>query len=110
MTHSRINDASVRKTDASRKEARQAKDARKEAEKAEKQADLQRLKKLKREAILKKLKKVKQAAGQGIDDSIIEAVDLEGDFDDAKHAQEMARMFDENWYAQVCPFSETILG
>ena len=97
-THARVIEDSVRRKDDSRKAAREAKAARKEEEKLKKQEELKRLKKLKSAEIKEKLMKLKAVANT--DDSKIEKIDLDEDFDPEKYDTQMAQVFDEDYYKE----------
>lgn len=90
-------DKSVRKTDESRKVARQAVKDRKAALKLERAEELKRLKNLKRQEILDKLAQIRTVAG-ATEDFDFDGVDLEGEYDPDAHASSMAKVFDERFY------------
>jgi hypothetical protein len=66
----------------------------------EKQQELARLKSLKKDVILAKLQQIKAAAGS-VDDSALEGVDLEADYDEDQYERQMQSVFGQNWYAEV---------
>ncbi|EAU91884.1 hypothetical protein CC1G_04651 [Coprinopsis cinerea okayama7 len=97
----------VRRTDSTRKEARERRKARKEEELAKKKEEVRRLKALRMKEIKRKLEKIgkvggllkgKKRSGDGEEsgDEIHEALkelDLEGEWDPTKHDQQMEGLF-----------------
>jgi len=95
-------EGSMRRTDDRRKRARQERSARKEEEKQAKMRELDQLKSLKRQAIAEKLRQLREASGSDnrIDGDAFDGLDLNEDFDPAKHDEMMRRQFGEDYYEQ----------
>lgn len=81
MSHPREIASTVRRVDDSRKLSRQAKAERKAEEKAKREEETKRLKGEKRRQIEKQLVALKAEFGE----DALEGLDLEGDWDEAKH-------------------------
>ena len=81
MSHPREIVSTVRRVDDSRKLSRQAKAERKAEEKAKREEETKRLKGEKRRQIEKQLAALKAEFGE----DALEGLDLEGDWDEAKH-------------------------
>eukprot|EP00039_Didymoeca_costata_P024655 m.11021 g.11021 ORF g.11021 m.11021 type:complete len:731 (-) comp4363_c0_seq1:187-2379(-) len=89
---------SVRRKETKRQAARERAKDRKDEEKKKVAEEIQRLKKLKQEEILEKLNTIKEVTGTDISD--LQKLDLEDEFDPAKHDEQMEQMFDEDYYEQ----------
>ncbi|GAA6001833.1 hypothetical protein JCM10207_002341 [Rhodosporidiobolus poonsookiae] len=100
ITHSRGAVSSVRKPTATmnaRQRAREAQKERKEEEKLQRKEEVRRLKALKRKEVEDKLKQLVEAAGAGTKG--LEEMDLEGEWDEKKHEEEMKKIYGEEYDA-----------
>ncbi|BGP12777.1 hypothetical protein JCM10213_007291 [Rhodosporidiobolus nylandii] len=99
VTHSRGAVSSVRKPTtavSARARAREAQKERKEAEKLQRKEEVRRLKALKRKEVEEKLQQLIEAAGTGAE-AALEDLDLEGEWDEKKHEEEMRRIYGEEY-------------
>ncbi|KDQ13913.1 hypothetical protein BOTBODRAFT_44855 [Botryobasidium botryosum FD-172 SS1] len=85
----------VRRTDTTRKEARERRKQRKEEELLKKKEEVKRLKALKLKEVRKKLAMVSEEAGLE-DIEGLEGLDLEGDWDPEKHDRQMAELYNDD--------------
>ncbi|KAI9063919.1 Krr1-domain-containing protein [Trametes sanguinea] len=84
----------VRRQDTTRKEARERKEARKQEELLKKKEEVKRLKALKMKELQAKLERISQEGGKKIEEAqALEELDLEGEWDPAKHDQAMAKIY-----------------
>ncbi|KDE09816.1 hypothetical protein MVLG_00214 [Microbotryum lychnidis-dioicae p1A1 Lamole] len=98
VTHSRTAMSSLRKpttATTARQRAREAAKAKKEQEKLERKEEVRRLKALKRKEVEAKLAKLIEAAGEGTKG--LDAIDLEGDWDEAEHDRKMQEIYGEEY-------------
>ncbi|BGP44834.1 Kinetochore protein Spc24 [Rhodotorula kratochvilovae] len=94
VTHARDAASSVRKPTAvvsARARAREAAKQRKEEEALQRKEELRRLKALKREEVEERLKQIVEAAGKGTQG--LEEIDLDGEWDEAKHEEAMRKVY-----------------
>ncbi|KAI9303353.1 KRI1-like family-domain-containing protein [Cunninghamella echinulata] len=97
ITHARDIPGSVRRKESKRKRERERKKAKKQALKEQKLEEIKRLKNEKRKEIHDRLLEIQKITGTGV--TGFDNIDLEGDFDPEKYDEQMAKMFDENYYA-----------
>ncbi|SCZ90494.1 BZ3500_MvSof-1268-A1-R1_Chr1-3g02023 [Microbotryum saponariae] len=98
VTHSRTAMSSLRKpttATTARQRAREAAKTKKEQEKLERKEEVRRLKALKRKEVEAKLAKLIEAAGEGTKG--LDAIDLEGDWDEAEHDRKMQEIYGEDY-------------
>lgn len=98
VTHSRTAMSSLRKpttATTARQRAREAAKAKKEQEKLERKEEVRRLKALKRKEVEAKLAKLIEAAGKGTKG--LEAIDLEGDWDEVEHDRKMREIYGDEY-------------
>lgn len=100
VTHPRIVEGIVRKTDDRRKQKRAEKAARKAQEEEERRIEIKRLKNLKKGEIEEKLRDVKTIAGTGAPDEELLGKLLGGDFDPEEHDKAMATAFGDDYYEE----------
>ena len=96
-THARTL-ASTRRGDEKRKRERERKRAAKEEQKRKEMGEIARLRNLKKLEIEERIRRVEGVAGAG---GWTEK-DLEGDFDPEEWDRRMQRVFNENYYNEVC--------
>lgn len=96
QTFPRRIESSIRREDTKRKEARTARKERKEAEKRQEIEELKRLKSLKRAELCEKLRRLEKVSGKK---DIPEELLAGGDFDPAEHDARMARIFNDDYFA-----------
>ncbi|KAL7750013.1 Kinetochore protein Spc24 [Sorochytrium milnesiophthora] len=104
QTFSRKIANSARRADDRRKTARERKKERKEQEKLQKAEELKRLKNLKRQDIYDRLKQIQEITGNqnvGFDE-----IDLDGEFDPNQYDEQMTKLFDDKYYAEVDPVDQ----
>ncbi|CAO3606946.1 unnamed protein product [Cunninghamella echinulata] len=97
ITHARDIPGSVRRKESKRKRERERKKAKKQALKEQKLEEIKRLKNEKRKEIHERLLEIQKITGTGV--TGFDNIDLEGDFDPEKYDEQMAKMFDEDYYA-----------
>ncbi|GAA5994929.1 KRI1 family protein [Rhodotorula paludigena] len=98
VTHARDAASSVRKPTtavSARARAREAAKERKEAEKLQRKEELRRLKALKRKEVEDRLEQLLEAAGKGTQG--LEEIDLEGEWDEAKHEEAMRKVYGDEY-------------
>ncbi|KAI8978185.1 KRI1-like family C-terminal-domain-containing protein [Trametes punicea] len=84
----------VRRQDTARKEAREKKKARKEEELLKKKEEVKRLKALKMKELRAKLERISHEGGKKLEETeALQELDLEGEWDPAKHDQAMAKIY-----------------
>ncbi|KAI0359278.1 Krr1-domain-containing protein [Trametes cingulata] len=84
----------VRRPDTARKEAREKKKARKEEELLKKKEEVKRLKALKLKELRAKLERIGAEGGKRLEETeALQELDLEGEWDPAKHDQQMAKIY-----------------
>ncbi|KAJ1916987.1 Ribosome biogenesis protein Kri1 [Mycoemilia scoparia] len=98
-TYSRGIEDSIRRGDDRRKLARQRLGERKKLEKERKIEELKRLKNLKMQQIYDKLKKIQEITGNA--NVGVDTIDLDGDFDPEKYEEQMANVFDDEYYNEA---------
>ena len=94
VTHARDAASSVRKPTtavSARARAREAAKLRKEEEALQRKEELRRLKALKRKEVEERLKQLVEAAGEGTKG--LEEIDLDGEWDEAKHEEAMRKVY-----------------
>ncbi|KAF7724138.1 KRRI-Interacting protein 1 [Apophysomyces ossiformis] len=97
VSHERNPEGSVRRKESKRKRERERKKLKKEKERQEKKAEMERLKAEKIKEIQERLKEIKKSCG---DDVLgLENIDLDADFDPKTWDAQMAKVFDDNYYA-----------
>eukprot|EP00834_Sanchytrium_tribonematis_P000306 NODE_6_length_70510_cov_1.054395.p11 type:complete len:527 gc:universal NODE_6_length_70510_cov_1.054395:17433-19013(+) len=99
-SYSRNVPDTARRPDTRRIEARKNKEVRKRHEVVQKSEQVKRLKNLKKEEILSKYKQISKAAGLK-DNTLIEKLNLDSEFDEEKWDQEMEILFDDDYYNEV---------
>ncbi|KAI8069236.1 KRI1-like family C-terminal-domain-containing protein [Gongronella butleri] len=98
ITHSRDMDSSVRRKESKRQRERERRKAKKQALKERKTQELKQLKNEKRKEIHDRLMEIQKITGTNVPG--FEKIDLESDFDPEKYDEQMAEVFDENYYAE----------
>ncbi|ORX59620.1 Krr1-domain-containing protein [Hesseltinella vesiculosa] len=96
ITHARDMDGSVRRKERKRQKDRERKKASKAAKKEQKTQELRQLKNEKRKEIHERLMEIQKITGTKVPG--FEKLDLESDFDPAKYDEQMADMFNEEYY------------
>ncbi|KAF5355471.1 hypothetical protein D9758_006312 [Tetrapyrgos nigripes] len=90
-------DSLVRREDSTRKEARERKKKRKEEELQKKREEVKRLKSLKMKELRAKLERIGREGGKNFEeDPALQQLDLEGDWDPAKHDQQMSGLYGDD--------------
>ncbi|DBA96751.1 TPA: hypothetical protein ACH3X1_015590 [Trebouxia sp. C0004] len=98
VTHPRILENTVRKTDDRRKRKRAEKAQRKAAQESIQQQEVKRLKNLKGRQIQERLQRIRDIAGpSGQDDAALDAL-MQGDFDPEQYDKQMAAAFGDEYY------------
>ncbi|KAL0049758.1 hypothetical protein WJX82_009349 [Trebouxia sp. C0006] len=98
VTHPRILENTVRKTDDRRKRKRAEKAQRKAAQESIQQEEVKRLKNLKGQQIQERLQRIRDIAGpSGQDDAALDAL-MQGDFDPDQYDKQMAAAFGDEYY------------
>ncbi|KAL0032245.1 hypothetical protein WJX79_000491 [Trebouxia sp. C0005] len=98
ITHPRILENTVRKTDDRRKRKRAEKAQRKAAQESIQQQEVKRLKNLKGQQIQERLQRIRDIAGpSGQDDAALDAL-MQGDFDPEQYDKQMAAAFGDVYY------------
>lgn len=98
VTHPRVLENTVRKTDDRRKRKRAEKAQRKAAQESIQQQEVKRLKNLKGQQIQERLQRIRDIAGPtGQDDAALDAL-MQGDFDPDQYDKQMAAAFGDEYY------------
>ncbi|GAA5994099.1 hypothetical protein JCM5350_008093 [Sporobolomyces pararoseus] len=100
VTHARDAISTVRKPTAvvsARQRQREAAKQKKEEEKAARKEEVRRLKALKRKQVEEKLLQLVEAAGGGAEVDKFEDLDLEGEWDEKKHEEEMKKIYGDDY-------------
>ncbi|GAA5870321.1 hypothetical protein JCM16303_001963 [Sporobolomyces ruberrimus] len=100
VTHARDALSTARKPTAqvsARARQREAAKQKKEEEKAARKEEVRRLKALKRKQVEEKLLQIVEAAGGGAETAKLEDLDLDGDWDEKKHEEEMKRIYGDDY-------------
>ncbi|GAA5922995.1 KRI1 family protein [Sporobolomyces koalae] len=102
VTHARDALSTVRKPTAAvsaRARQREAAKQKKEEEKLARKEEVRRLKALKRKQVEEKLLQLVEAAGQGTTATNFEDLDLDGEWDEAKHEAQMKQIYGDDYDA-----------
>ncbi|GAA5908312.1 KRI1 family protein [Sporobolomyces salmoneus] len=100
VTHARDAISTVRKPTAvvsARARQREAAKQKKEEEKSARKEEVRRLKALKRKQVEEKLLQLVEAAGGGAEATKFEDLDLDAEWDEKKHEEEMKRIYGEDY-------------
>ncbi|KZS87753.1 Krr1-domain-containing protein [Sistotremastrum niveocremeum HHB9708] len=99
-TYPRNLDDVVRRPDTSRKEAREKKKERKAQEKELKKEEIRRLKGLKVKELREKLERIGKEGGIALEESALEILDIDGDWDPENFDKQMKEIYNEGYDAQ----------